>query len=271
MSETEKDNNFKKDSHPATVKYNPHVFKHDYNLFIVYRRLENISSAIFLITNDLSDTEPLKLSLRKKSLEAISQAVSFIADIKTEMHQLRNAVSAILELSSFISIAQASGAISEMNGTLLQKEMRKLEDTVSSVIASSTKKLVIDPTLFADVDLQARQFDHIQQITEKRAPATLPRASINTINNLNASQSPVAKKPFVPKPQSEQAGAPKSERRDLILKLLAQRGNLNVKDFTTVISDYSEKTIQRELLALVDEGVVKKQGERRWSTYSLAQ
>lgn len=261
MSETEKDNNFKKDNSPSAVKYNPHVFKHDYNLFIIYRRLENISSAIFLITHDLSDTEPLKLSLRKKSLEAISQVVSFIADTKTEMHQLRNAISAILELSSFVSIAQSSGAISEMNGTLLQKEMRKIEDTASSVIASSTKKLVIDPTLFADVDLQARQFDHIQQITEKRP----------IINSMNMPITPTPRKTPIPKLDPLQGVAKKSERRDLILKLLAQRGNLNVKDFTTVISDYSEKTIQRELLALVDEGVVKKQGERRWSTYSLAQ
>ena len=52
--------------------------------------------------------------------------------------------------------------------------------------------------------------------------------------------------------------------------LLRQRNNLSVKDFVTVVSEYSEKTIQRELLALVQEGVVKKQGERRWSTYSLA-
>ncbi|MDQ3014422.1 MAG: hypothetical protein M3Q73_01000 [bacterium] len=271
MSETEKDNNFKKDNPLSAVKYNPHVFKYDYNLYILYRRLENISSAIFLITHDLADTEPLKMSLRKKSLEAISQAVSFIADIKTEMYQLRNAISSILELSSFISIAQSSGAISEMNGTLLQKEMRKIEDTASSVIGSSTKKLIIDPTLFADVDLQARQFEHIQQITEKRAPAPLPHSIKSTINSINVPGVSAARKIQTPKLQQEQGVAKKSERRDLILKLLAQRGNLNVKDFTTVISDYSEKTIQRELLALVDEGVVKKQGERRWSTYSLAQ
>jgi len=31
----------------------------------------------------------------------------------------------------------------------------------------------------------------------------------------------------------------------------------------------SEKTIQRELQALVATGAVKKEGERRWTRYSL--
>jgi len=44
---------------------------------------------------------------------------------------------------------------------------------------------------------------------------------------------------------------------------------LSVKDFTRVIKDCSEKTIQRELLDLVEKGIVKKEGERRWSRYSL--
>jgi hypothetical protein len=37
-----------------------------------------------------------------------------------------------------------------------------------------------------------------------------------------------------------------------------------------VVRGVSEKTIQRELSLLVLEGTVRKQGERRWTTYSLA-
>jgi DNA-binding HxlR family transcriptional regulator len=35
------------------------------------------------------------------------------------------------------------------------------------------------------------------------------------------------------------------------------------------LPEFSEKMIQRELAALVQEGVVMKQGEKRWSRYSL--
>lgn len=61
----------------------------------------------------------------------------------------------------------------------------------------------------------------------------------------------------------------KSDRRTIILALIKQKPNLGVKDFVKSIPNVSEKTIQRELLAMVAEGTLTKKGERRWSTYSL--
>jgi len=50
---------------------------------------------------------------------------------------------------------------------------------------------------------------------------------------------------------------------------LKNQSNLTIKDFSKVITDCSEKTIQRELLDMVEKGIIKKEGERRWSKYSL--
>ncbi len=36
-----------------------------------------------------------------------------------------------------------------------------------------------------------------------------------------------------------------------------------------MIDDCGEKTIQRELVSMMKEGSIKKEGERRWSQYSL--
>jgi DeoR/GlpR family transcriptional regulator of sugar metabolism len=62
----------------------------------------------------------------------------------------------------------------------------------------------------------------------------------------------------------------KDKRQKIIIALVKKHRTLTIKGFTGVIKDCSEKTIQRELLALVARGVLKKEGERRWSTYSLA-
>ena len=61
----------------------------------------------------------------------------------------------------------------------------------------------------------------------------------------------------------------RNERQEIILATLKTQSNLSIKDFSKVIKDCSEKTIQRELIDLVNKGVVKKAGERRWSRYSL--
>src|SRR3989338_2076002 len=61
----------------------------------------------------------------------------------------------------------------------------------------------------------------------------------------------------------------KNDRRKIILALIKQKPALTVRDITKSIPQVSEKTIQRELLSMVAEGVLLKRGERRWSTYSL--
>ena len=61
-----------------------------------------------------------------------------------------------------------------------------------------------------------------------------------------------------------------NSRRNTILELLQNKSFITIKDTADAIKGYSVKTLQRELLALVSEGILKKKGERRWSTYSLA-
>jgi hypothetical protein len=58
-----------------------------------------------------------------------------------------------------------------------------------------------------------------------------------------------------------------SERMSLILDLVRKRKSLSIKEIAAVIKDCSEKTIQRELGALISQGLVRKVGERRWSVY----
>lgn len=59
-------------------------------------------------------------------------------------------------------------------------------------------------------------------------------------------------------------------RRDTIVSFIKDKGRVSIKDVASVVTDVSEKTLQRELLSLVDEGELLKVGERRWSTYEIA-
>lgn len=61
-----------------------------------------------------------------------------------------------------------------------------------------------------------------------------------------------------------------NDRRVRIATILGAKGEATIKDISEIITDVSEKTIQRELNAMIDENVVKRQGERRWSKYSLS-
>jgi len=69
---------------------------------------------------------------------------------------------------------------------------------------------------------------------------------------------------------SRQNGVRHSERRKRILDLVSEKDKITIKDVADVITDCSEKTLQRELMSMVKGGTLIKEGERRWSTYKLA-
>lgn len=59
----------------------------------------------------------------------------------------------------------------------------------------------------------------------------------------------------------------KNKRQDQILSFINGRKSAVIKDISTLFPDVSEKTIQRELGALVDTGRITKRGSKRWSIY----
>lgn len=61
-----------------------------------------------------------------------------------------------------------------------------------------------------------------------------------------------------------------TDRATRIKTVLEAKPEATIKDISEVITDISEKTIQRELNSLIEKGQVIRQGERRWSRYSLA-
>lgn len=61
----------------------------------------------------------------------------------------------------------------------------------------------------------------------------------------------------------------KQSRRDQILALFVKGVDVSIKDIAARIKGCSEKTIQRELNALLYDNVIERIGEKRWSRYIL--
>jgi predicted HTH transcriptional regulator len=61
----------------------------------------------------------------------------------------------------------------------------------------------------------------------------------------------------------------KYSRREQILALFVKGVDVSIKDIAARIKGCSEKTIQRELNALLYDNVIERIGEKRWSRYVL--
>jgi hypothetical protein len=76
--------------------------------------------------------------------------------------------------------------------------------------------------------------------------------------------------PSLSVPQAASVSLGQRSRRERILQAVKDKGAATIKDITDIVTDCSEKTVQRELMALIKDNIVHREGERRWSKYSLA-
>ena len=67
-----------------------------------------------------------------------------------------------------------------------------------------------------------------------------------------------------------QEGSKGHDRSAAILDIVRKSDGVSIKDIVRVVQGGSDKTVQRELNALIGRGLVIREGERRWSTYRAA-
>ncbi len=77
-------------------------------------------------------------------------------------------------------------------------------------------------------------------------------------------------KSVIPKPANKSFNKISTEdRKQRILEILKTKQKASVGELSVLFSDFSEKTIQRDLLEMADKGILRKEGDKRWRTYIL--
>lgn len=212
------------------------VFEKDIRRVFIYKKAERLAKAIHLIAPAFAES----LSLRNR-IDAI--AIGLIDAAILPSGAARAALSReLLALSSVLSVARTGGLLSSMNAHIIAREAHILLQEVASY---EEPRLFLDdtPTLSAIAKLQSATAS--KQVAASR-PASSGRERVKRVSDTST-----------------------KDRRDTILSIIKDKKRASIKDISTLIRGVSEKTIQRELLALIGEGVVLKQGERRWSTYTI--
>ena len=105
---------------------------------------------------------------------------------------------------------------------------------------------------------------------------TTPKMSLNTpksLDNKINQNSPFVQKLLERKDvvsesaYLEDVSDKKDKRKDDIMSFINSRQETTLKDIQGLYPTLSEKTIQRDLLALLEEDKISKQGSKRWSLY----
>ena len=218
------------------------IFEKDIRRVFIYKKAERLAKAIHLITPAFVLSPALRGRIDGIAVGLVDAAILPPASAKDRLSR------ELLTLSSILSIARTGGLLSAMNADLITKEAHLL---LQEVAAYEEPHLFFEevPTL-AGIEREAARGAHKKQ--KKTVPLHIlqnaPRATNKGQNNEHKGQG----------------------RKETVLGVLREKGNVSIKDISRLMRGVSEKTVQRELQSLVEAGVIKKTGERRWSTYAIA-
>lgn len=245
-------------------------FSGDEHLSFVFKKTEKIASALYLVSSLLKDTEPIKWELREKGINLL---LSTIAANNSEPIDKNAVIQSFftdsLETLSLLNVAFLSGIISEMNHAVIVRELESVVSLLKKKVFEGAAKAgyVLSDSFFrTDVSLLRTELK-----TDTRTAKNIQNFEDATQRTAELfSKTPKGKS--IDKGQKEKIAVKdkKDNRKAAIIGLLKKKSPLTIKDFSVAIAGCSAKTIQRELLDLVAKGIVEKEGERRWSRYSLA-
>lgn len=239
------------------------VFVRDNDLEYIFKKTEKISTAVYLITNFFSPEEPLKWDIRNIATKLLRFALSFSqGSLYNKEKRTLDLNGAILELSSLFDLAYRSGFVTVMNYQILNTEINRLGTLLmeyNAVKLGSNKPLFTDES-FAVSRTQSQPENVAGQRNTYGTTYGTSYTKPSFIKDISKGQT---KRPNVLYTNAN------SKRRETIINEVKRLGEVSVKDISIVVTDCSEKTLQRELLAMVDAGILSKTGERRWSRYSI--
>lgn len=227
--------------------------KHPNNKTIIaFEKTRNIASAVYLITDLMPDRDPLRTKLREVAVETVTIAVSSKA-VVSDYHVVSKGLSPKLASMIYLmDVALASGLLSDMNHRLISTELNKLAEHVN--LSYKTKSI--------SKTLEGESYSVLKKSGSKQEELL----GVQVYKGHNG-QSKTQDLSFIE--QGSNSFIAGDERKKMILKALESGKVMSVRDLMSLIKDVSEKTIQRDLVSMVKDKVVKKTGEKRWSRYSL--
>lgn len=302
--------------------------KKDYGVLIA-KKSEKLVTALYLVTDLMGDSEPIKHGLRKNAVALLSSMNALAQlDVKDRVIELKMSLKSVTEITSMLHVAVTTGIVSKMNGELLMDGYRSLQLVLEKKQPIFTKEMLhveneedLDKEISFPNAVNSTSYDALTPLSIarlhentqdlRRTQEFLRQAQLLSklggASNKGHTKDSVIKdsnemkvlhettqdrqdrnviKDIIPQQPSthavlmEHAARPsnilassfqmkKLSRREQILALFVRGVDVSIKDITARIKGCSEKTIQRELNALLYDNVIERIGEKRWSRYVL--
>ncbi|MSU44562.1 hypothetical protein EXS45_00005 [Candidatus Nomurabacteria bacterium] len=276
-------------------KTNTDISIKDISFPLSYTKTHKLITALYMVTDILDKDEPLRNKLRTLGLEILSDLTM------QNLTRVTFDTQKVDQVLSFLNITFAMNFISEMNCEILKKEFLELKVSIQEsrqVKPRWLEEFLSEPLLLdkeevgggnSKITTSLRPWSELSSsIRRKENPKGHTRIGVqkgSTLMKALSDKTYLMSNTLEARPnmlglasRSQDFDLLKKQRRDEIIKIVKIiGGNATIKDIKDMIQSTpeqaiqlvscSEKTLQRELMSMMKDGVLNKTGEKRWSRY----
>ncbi len=224
----------------------------------VFKKTERTVSVVFYILSYIERTGHTEFHIKVMSERAMAVHEAALATLALYEYEAREKIfpleQALVALEGAFRIANAARVLNDEVLALLLTEIdlvhRYLRNHFALQLPLSLRVAGIGEGTSTTSPLRGVPSPERKSSTPRATRVNIPKGDISSDAHLVYSQL--------------------VDRATRIKTVLEAVPEATIKDIAEVITDVSEKTIQRELNSLIEKGQVIRQGERRWSKYSIA-
>jgi len=215
----------------------------------VFKKTERLVTTIFYIMSHIPKTNETEFFLKTttdnlgQTLGIVTTSLSFYEyETKDKLFTLQQS---LIALESSLRIGNATGIFTDETLSLLITDIDFVQSYLHNHFVKESLPISVQPEI---VTVEKNKIKKVQ--SPRKQKVIIPEGDISSDAHMVYSQL--------------------VDRTVRIKTVLEAKPEATIKDIAEVITDVGEKTIQRDLNTMIEQGQVIRQGERRWSKYSLA-
>ncbi len=221
----------------------------------VFKKTERTVSVVFYILSYIERTEKTEFHIKTMSDKAMAVHEAALSTLSLFEHEAKEKIfpfqQSLVALEGTLRIANAARVLNDEVLALLLGEVDLVQRFLRNHFVGPIPLVMREDGMLEPAKPKpARATTTSVGSSSVRARVSIPKGDISSDAHLVYSQL--------------------VDRGARIKTVLEAVPEATIKDIAEAITDVSEKTIQRELNSLIEKGQVVREGERRWSKYSIA-
>ena len=240
---------------------------HDKTLYACAQKMGKVAAAIHLVADIIESDKALAEGLHNQSLVTIRSGYASIGKPHMNADMVMDTVMKIDELTALVDIGSIARSISRMNADIITGELNKVREVLLDLILTIKKTeqsfvlsqyAVNHPVVQTEIVGDALFESVLRDYQSKRHQNDIK----TTLITQNDNQNDISKIKT-----TSVSDIPRFGRQKDILNLIKSGSETTLAILRSKIPDCSEKTLQRELATLIEMGLIRKEGNKRWTTY----